>query len=88
MFKATHGMSPQCLQELFQIKDTPYSLRAPLILEQPKRRCTTYGLRSISYLGPRLWNDLPSHFKRCDNIDDFKACLKLWSGPSFEDNCV
>ena len=42
MFKATHGMSPQCLQELFQIKDTPYSLRAPLILEQPKRRCTIH----------------------------------------------
>ena len=35
----------------------PYDLRITNLV-QPKRQPTTYGMRSFSYLGSRLWNEL------------------------------
>lgn len=58
VFKAVRGLSPKCISNLFDVKETDYDLRISLKLVQPKRRTTKYGLRSISYFGAKIWNDL------------------------------
>ena len=40
----------------------------------------TYGKKSLSYEGAKLYNDLPVHIKMCDNYDDFIRNVKLWNG--------
>ena len=90
VFKCIRNMSPDCLSKMFQIKDKAYSFRNPIRLVQPKRNTTTYGLRSISYVGANIWNRLQLPF--CDvndiSIEEFKRFVKTWNGANNENNGI
>ena len=83
VFKCINGTNAKCLNELFSIKDVAYSLRNPLKLVQPKCATTKFGLKSIQYIGSKLWNDLPAEFHGCgeNDLHTFKSLLDNWSGP-------
>ena len=51
---------------------------------QSKRNTTTFGLRSFTYLGSKLWNDLPNDFKDAD-LALFRDRLRQWDGPNIDD---
>ena len=40
------------------------------------RRETNIGLKSLSYTGPSLWNNLNKNLKRSSSINDFKHKIK------------
>ena len=44
-------------------------------LAVPSRK-TEMGKRTLSFLGPTLWNPLPKDLKKCSNINSFKHALK------------
>ena len=44
-------------------------------LTQPSRK-TVPGQRALSYLGPKLWNQLPETLKSCSSVNCFKHALK------------
>ena len=50
---------------------------------QPKRRTITYGLRTISYTGAKLWNDLSPILSNFEDHDNFKSYLTL-----FTEDCI
>ena len=83
VFKSFKGINPVYIQNIFDVKDQPYFLRNPLLLIQTKKKTTNYGLRSFNYLGSKMWNDLPAHFKDISDVDitTFKSLLKQWPGP-------
>ena len=87
VFKSVKTLNPPYLNKLFEIKDSPYDTRKSIQLVQPLRQTTTYGLRSISYTGAKLWNDLPFQIDDITELDvhDFKDILKSWEGVDCED---
>ena len=84
VFKSFKKVNPAYIQEMFIPKDQPYFLRNPHILIQEKTETTNSGLRSFSYLGSKLWNELPACYKDVENTDiyAFKSRLKNWTGPN------
>ena len=44
-------------------------------LIQPKRNLNI-GQKALSYIGPRLWNDLSSVIKSAENVNVFKHDIK------------
>ena len=54
--------------------------------EQAKRRKTTYGLRTFSYLGSKLWNLLANESNEVNDIDyeRLKFVIKYWPGPNHD----
>ena len=44
-------------------------------LKIPRRKANT-GLKSLSYTGPSLWNNLNENLKRSSSINDFKHKIK------------
>ena len=82
IFKCVNGLNPEYMNEMIEKKSVKYGLRKPNILVQPRANTTTYGIRSFRYYGPKLWNMLPDHLKVTTDILEFKALLKLWSGPT------
>jgi len=93
VFKSIKQKNPSYIQELFSNKETPYFLRDPSLLVQPKTNTITFGLKTISYLGSKLWNDLENDFKHEIKIladikpSEFRSLLKKkmeWS-KGFED---
>ena len=62
---------------MFKIKDGNYTLRNTRELLQPKKKITTFGLRSIAYLGAKLCNDNVCNFSDVREIDflTLKTCI-------------
>ena len=86
-FKSLRHTNAECLHDSFNSKMSPYDLRTTHIV-QPKRNTTTHGLRSFSYLGSRLWNNLVNDFYLLCHIDynGFNAFIKYWTGPNLDDS--
>ena len=63
---------------MFTPKYVPYQMHDSSLLEQSRCRTTTFGLRSLSYIGAKLWNNLPNDFKATTDFADFTRCCKRW----------
>ena len=57
VFKSLKGMNAKCLNDMYSAKQLNYSMRRCVKLVQPQRKTTTAGLKTVSYLGAKLWND-------------------------------
>ncbi len=82
VYKAIHQITPIYIQEMFNIKITPYDLKDPCRTVMPKAKITTHGLKSLTYEGNRIWNSLPVHIKGAENLGIFKDKKSKWQ-PKF-----
>ena len=60
------------MSELFKIKDTQYNLRKGNAFVSNKVKTTRYGLDSVSYLAPVIWDQIPVEIKK----DKIIECLE------------
>ena len=58
---------------MYNKKESPYKLRDPIKVIQPKVKTTTFGLNSLQYNGAKLWNSLPLELKECCDVSQFKT---------------
>ncbi len=72
-YKSIHQMTPIYIQEMFNIKVTPYDLRDPCRTGMPKAKTTTHGLKSLIYEGNHIWNSLPMHIKVAGSLAILKT---------------
>ena len=49
-------------------------------LEIPKSNQVRFGMKSLRYLGPKVWNSLPQHIQSSENLTVFKTLIKNWNG--------
>ena len=80
VYKATNGLGPKYIQELFTENSMEYDVRMNKLI-QPKFNGITYGLNSISYKGPKIWNGLPDEIRCAISLNEFKVLIKTWEGP-------
>ena len=77
VFKQQNNSSPKYMNEVFtsadksQIKTRASSYK----LKQPNCKKVS-GYRTISYLGPKLWNMLPNDIKSAESVNSFKHRIK------------
>ena len=76
VYKALHDQSPQYIKDLFKLRISNYNLRGIDILTLPKPRTTTYGLDSLRYMGPKIWNSLTDKIRSAENIGIFKQFIR------------
>ena len=55
-----------------------YNLRSWSDFILPIVRTVNYGIESIRYLGPKIWENLPANIKEVDTIKRFKSGIKKW----------
>lgn len=58
--------------------DHKYNTRTRINSIDIPRMLKTIGQRSYSYLAPKLYNDIPFHFKRMNSFSLFKSKIKTW----------
>ena len=80
VYKSLRALSPPYVNELFQVKTSKYDFRHKILLIQPMVKTVNYGILSIRYHGPKVWNNLPESIKSADNLDIFKKRLYEWNG--------
>ena len=74
IFNAVHNsLTPKSIQDLIvHRKNVSYNLRGDYILSLPK----PYGLNSVRYIGPKLWNSLPNMFRNITNFRSLKRSIR------------
>ena len=82
IYKAANDLSAPYTKELFIPRNSTYALRVSQNLSVPRVNQATYGLKSIRYQGPKIWNKLLADFQRASSLDGFKNLTKTWNGPT------
>ena len=76
MFKVLTKTSPEIMQEVFLVKEQGnYNLRNQTDIVTPQVKSVNYGLESIRFLGPKIWESLPNDLKNKESVDSFKQPL-------------
>ena len=83
VYKCMNNISPSFICNLLTKHDRPYNLRNTMPLCQKKFNTKSYGLKSFTYFGSKIWNKLPLHIKRSMSLNEFKQVIKHWDG----ENC-
>jgi len=80
MYKTRQKWSPIYIQNLFLESDisSTYGLRDTNKFITPRYNTKTYGYHCASYIGPKIWNNLPLEIKLSPSIDSFKRSLHTW----------
>ena len=76
IFKFFNNMSPAYTCKLYQPFNLGHNTRRSNYRLQLPYRNTSYGHKALSFLGPKLWNNLPAKVKSCSNINTFKHDIK------------
>ena len=66
------------MQEFFDSKVTPYSLRNSNLLILPKTNTSGYGPQALCFKGSIAWNTVPNRYKNLSSLDKFKQQFKMW----------
>ena len=83
MYNCSKGQAPAYLLELLSKPEAKRpGLRSNDTVHErfivPCNKMKTFGDRSFSTIGPRLWNELPTHIQKAHSILDFKRKLKSY----------
>ena len=83
VFKLLKGMNAKCLNDMYSVKQLNYSMPRSVKLVQPQRKTTTAGLKTVSYLGAKLWND---NVVLCNELwnEDFLTFKRTVNDPNLE----
>ena len=69
-------MSPQYTAEIFHPSSSVQNTcRATQKLDLPFRK-SCIGQKTLSYIGPKTWNNLPAQIKLSKNVNTFKPTLR------------
>ena len=78
MYKVKYKMVPEYIQELFSRRESNYDIRDNDLFDIPRFESITYGKKSFSYYGAKLWTNLPKEIKGKTSLVSFKSALTSW----------
>ena len=76
MYKAKNNASPLLMQDLFNAQVTTHDLRNKKYWDIPKTRTVCYGIESVRYRGPKIWELLPDNIKEATSVAEFETKIK------------
>ena len=63
IFKAVNGMLPEYISDLFVVRNNMKNVRDTNKLVVLRKDTTTFGLKSTSFIGAKVWNSLPDELR-------------------------
>ena len=76
LHKILNGLSPDIMQDIFETKSNYYNTRNAPAFSSRNIKTVTYGLQTISYRAPKIWDLLPKEMRQVAILNEFKA--KIW----------
>ena len=72
-------MCPKITSEAFKLKDTScYDLHYTLQFSTDPVHSVYNGMESVSYLGSKIWEQIPAEIKNKESCVEFKREIKTW----------
>jgi len=80
MYKVKKEIAPAITANVFsRMPENHYNLRHRTDFITPFARTVFHGTESISYLGPKIWDIVPSELKEAQSLNSFKKSIKKWT---------
>ena len=77
MYRVKHRIAPKIICELFNEANVPYNLRQDVSFCSYNVK-TVLGTETLPYLGPKIWNFVPSDIIDCATEPIFRQKIKKW----------
>ena len=77
MYKILHNVSPEIMEDIFKIKTNHYNTLNALIFSKRNVKTARYGLQTISYMGPTIWDLVPKKMKQVTTLNEFKVKVRI-----------
>ena len=78
LYKVRHGLAPELINDIFEKRNVTYNFRKNSTFETRNIKSVYYGSETISFIGPKIWELLPSNIKDSENLNIFKSNIKCW----------
>lgn len=75
IYKARNNLLPDCIQRLFETRESQYKLSGLGMFKKPRARISMKS-RCVSVKGVNLWNGLDGELKMCNSRYVFKRMFK------------
>ena len=75
-YKISNKFSMSLTKDIFPIKRNPYNLRQTFQFSRPPIITVYHWTESISKLGPKIWDLVPSNLKDITELDKFQKVIK------------
>ena len=67
------------MKEVFEIHNPAYNFRTgATYFKRENVKKNHYGIQSVRYFGPKLWDTVPNNIKNCSSLNKFKISIKSW----------
>ena len=76
IYKVLHGFSPPILNDIFVPVSRPYNFRRNDTLQRRRVNSVRRSIESASFLGPKIWDLVPSDIKLSQSLSIFKTKIK------------
>ena len=71
------------MKDIFPINRNPFNLRQNSQFSRPRINTVYNGTESISNLGRKIWDLVPSNLKEIGELDKLKKSIKQWKPENF-----
>ena len=79
IFKLKSGLAPEIVTEVFEIQNPAYNFCSEAThFKKENVKKTNYGIQSVRYLEPKIWDMVPNNIKNCSSLNKFKNSIKSW----------
>ena len=78
IYKTVNGLAPTIMNSVFEIKDIEQNLRNKINFKSRRINSVPYGIDSLTYLAPKIWNIVPEGIKKSESLNVFKTKIKKW----------
>lgn len=85
IYKSLHSLNSSYIHDIFDFQQSERSVRSQNVnnLKVPRMNTRSFGTKSLTSLGPNIWNKLPNHMKTAESLNIFKKMIKFWNGQHF-----
>ena len=66
------------MNDIFPRRTLQYNLRGNQVFSSRNTHSVQYGTDSLSHLGPKIWELIPTDIKESKTLNAFKSRIKLW----------
>ena len=69
----------EIIKDIFKLQNPLYNLRSTCNqFRRENVKTVNYGLLSVRYLGPKIWELVPNNIKYSNSLSKFKKLIKSW----------
>ena len=77
MHKILNGLSPDIMQDIYEIKSNYYNTRNAPTFSSRNIKTVRCGLQIISYMAPKIWNLVPKEMRQIPTLNECNCPCRL-----------